>query len=88
MRKTKRTSAEIFPLVGQYLQGDQSPPAFCAERGLPMSQLYYWRRKYRAKPQGEAFLEVIHPSGVRPRLVVLVSALFPDTVLQRKRAPA
>ena len=63
MRKTKRTSAEMFPLVEQYLQGGQSPQACCAEHGLSACQLDYWRRKYRAKPKGEAFLEVGSPTA-------------------------
>lgn len=99
MHKPRRTAEEMFPLVEQYLQGRQSLKAFCAEHAISASQLYYWRRKYRKQPQGEAFirlappaageravLEIVYPGGVRLRLFAPVSPAWLTSLLQRERA--
>ena len=100
MHKTRRTADQMFPLVKRYLQGKQRAAAFCAEHGLTLSQLQYWRRKYRstevsphsgafqeitAPPaNARAFVEVTYPDGVHLRLFTPVSSTYLTTLLARE----
>ena len=58
MRTRRRTAGEMFPLVEQYTAGSLSAEAFCAEHGITLSQLYYWRSKYHARDDASSFVEV------------------------------
>ena len=100
MHKPRRTAEEMFPLVEYYLQGRQSLQAFCVEHAISASQFYYWRRKYRQKPQGEGFIEVglpaageravmeiVYPGGVRLRLFAPISRAWLTALLRKEEAP-
>lgn len=43
----RRTDAEIRDLVGGYESGNQTRAAFCADRGLTVAALDFYRRKVR-----------------------------------------
>ena len=89
MRRARRTTGEIYPLVERYLQGSTRVRAFCAEHGISAAQLTYWRRKYQAEDgggaleeieaptsEGQPLMEVTYPGGVRLRLYTPVSSAF------------
>ena len=48
-RHTRRTSAQMFPLVERYESCDQSQKAFCEQHGLNVGTFHYWLKKYREK---------------------------------------
>ena len=47
--RNRRTAGEIRKLVAGYEKGHQSRAAYCAEHGLPLTTLDYYRRKLRSE---------------------------------------
>jgi hypothetical protein len=96
MKRTMRTSEEMYPIVESYLERDQTQKAFCAERGLPLSVMTYWVAKYRRehRVETEAFveiggtgaaerplMEVVYPRGVRLRFFAPVAPAYLELLL-------
>lgn len=47
MARRRRTAAEMFPLIEQYLGRSITQKSFCAEHDLSLGVLTYWLAKYR-----------------------------------------
>ena len=65
---TRRSQAEMFPLMESYLESDQSQAAFCKAVGLKVATFAYWLKKYRMAQQQEQSmtftpLQVLEPEG-------------------------
>ena len=48
----------------------QTVKAFCAERGIPAHQYYYWRKKVSSGGEGSGFTELVGLGGGHPLLEV------------------
>ena len=48
--RTRRSAAQWQVLLEEQQQSGQSQAAFCAARGLALSNFGYWKRKLRSKP--------------------------------------
>jgi len=48
-RHTRRTSAQMFPLVERYESSDQPQKTFCELHGINIGTFQYWLKKYREK---------------------------------------
>lgn len=42
-----RTEEDMFPLVAQWQESEQTQKAFCIQHSIPVSVFAYWRRRYR-----------------------------------------
>lgn len=42
-----RTEEDMFPLVAQWQESDQTQKAFCTQHSIPVSVFAYWLRRYR-----------------------------------------
>ncbi len=45
----RKTSEEMYPLIGEYLRGTISLGKLCATNKLSKGQFYYWYRKYQSE---------------------------------------
>ncbi|MBI2687419.1 MAG: hypothetical protein HYX27_13990 [Acidobacteria bacterium] len=54
--RSRRSEAEIRRLVAGYESGNQSRAAYCAEHGVPLTTLDYYRRRLR--PAESALVEI------------------------------
>lgn len=87
MARTMRKADEMFPLVEEYLGGEQTKKVFCAEHGVSVPVFSYWMRRYRDEKtdRSAAFVEIVppaseasvveisYPSGVRVRFFSAVT---------------
>lgn len=94
----------MFPLMEEYLNGQQTQKAFCEAHGLSQSKLNYWLAKYRRQmseqagdfieilpgsaPEERAFLEVVFPHGVRLRFFAPVEPAYLERLLTPERRVA
>ena len=44
----RQGSEKMFPIVSEYLDGDECVESVCERYGLSKSQFYYWHRKYKS----------------------------------------
>jgi hypothetical protein len=44
----RQGSEKMFPIVSEYLNGDECVESLCERYGLSKSQFYYWHRKYQS----------------------------------------
>ena len=47
-----RTEEEMFPLVAQWQESDQTQKAFCTQHSISVSVFAYWLRRYRDQQSG------------------------------------
>jgi hypothetical protein len=85
MTPSKQTNHEMYPLVERYLASQQTQKAFCAEHGLSVTKLNYWRAKYRRQNNDGAFLEIT--PGTTPTEQPLLEIVYPHGVRLRLFAP-
>jgi len=70
-----RTAEEMFPLIEDYLQGQEGRARFAQRHHIALPIFDYWRRKYQNMtdtPKVGAFVEVTRDSAVAAEI------LFPD----------
>lgn len=98
MTKTKKSAAEMFPLVEAYLGSELTQRDFSAEHGMSVPVLCYWLAKYRreaAEPGAfleiqpvavaaeRPLLEVCYPTGVQLRIFSPLKAASLDHLFSR-----
>jgi hypothetical protein len=71
IEKTSRQD-EMFALIEQCNQGNQTKKLFCEQRGIALSSLYYWQKKYRQ--------EQTLPAGFVPMLVKRSSSAISESI--------
>jgi hypothetical protein len=75
---------EMFALIEQWKQSNQTQKLFCQEQSIALSCFYYWQKKYRKDQSGPAgfvpvlvndttsgireAVEIHYPSGVTVRV--------------------
>lgn len=75
---------EMFALIEQWKQSNQTQKLFCQQQGIALSCFYYWKKKYRKDQSGLAgfvpvlvkdtssgireAIEINYPSGVTVRV--------------------
>ena len=77
----RRRPEEMFPIIEEWENCNESRETFCQRHNLPLSTFSYWRTKYaqgrsttsepgfvKLRPELHDSLEVIYPNGVRVRL--------------------
>ncbi|MEL6661168.1 MAG: hypothetical protein AAFR36_32275 [Bacteroidota bacterium] len=77
--RSRRSAAQMYPLVELYQSSNVSPKVFCESEGIPVSALMYWQKKYRAShlAQGSASsgfvpVEVVESSSSSPVLELVL----------------
>ena len=73
-------------MIERYLDRTTSAAAFCAEHGLSMAQITYWRTKYLAQsdPAPDGFVRLEVPASGAPPTVEVA---YPNGVVLRWYAP-
>lgn len=83
IEKTSRQD-EMFALIDQWKQSNQTKKLFCQQKGIAPSNFYYWQKKYHQEQTGSVgfvpvlvkgsssglsqSIEVHYPSGVSVRV--------------------
>ena len=90
MSTSRKTAAEMFPLVEAYLDGPHTRKTFCHEYGLSLSVLNYWIKRYRQEraSNSHAFIEIT-PAHQHPMISQqpLFEVVYPHGVCLRLFQP-
>jgi transposase-like protein len=98
MKQAPRTREEMYPLVEQFLESQETIKSFATSHDLPKSVFEYWLRKYRKEQADDSafvevtpsvigthsqpYVEVVHPQGIQLRFFAPVSASYLATLLR------
>lgn len=85
MRHKAETWSKWRGLVAEQKDSGKSVAAFCRERGLPVSQMFAWKRRLR-EPETAQFVEIDVKPGSEPPNVVTVGSGAIEVRLARGRS--